>query len=61
MTRLRIWLQGLVQDRQGASVAEYAVLAALIIGAVIVVIAAVGMQLEHALERFMDLFEQLRS
>lgn len=45
MKEIRMFLQRLVQDEEGATAVEYGVLVALIIAAVVVVIAALGQQI----------------
>lgn len=54
MESLVLAIKGFLQQEEGASAVEYGVLVALIIVAVIVIIAAIGQQLQNAFAKVRD-------
>jgi Flp pilus assembly pilin Flp len=54
-------LHRLLMDEEGASVVEYGVLIALIIAAVIVIIAALGLQIEKGLNDFTKAYDKAKA
>jgi Flp pilus assembly pilin Flp len=54
-------LHRLLMDEEGASVVEYGVLLALILAAVIVIIAAIGLQIEKGLNDFTEAYDKAKA
>ena len=54
MKEIRMFLQRLVQDEEGATAVEYGVLVALIIAAVVAIIAILGEQINDAFKAVSD-------